>query len=517
MIVEFVGQGLYDEENLTCGNQICSALKSDFFTEINFFVAFLRRTGLAEIIKFLKDAKSKNKNITFFVGIDQKVTSRQALEKLIELKIPAYIYNSSSYIYHPKVYLFEGENKNRVIVGSSNFTNNGLFNNFEASVLFDFTSQDKSGMKFLNQLKDYFAPLLEYDDSNLNLVTQEYIEELDKKGLLSDENSDNDFGNYNFKENYDNRKKINKNRDTGELGNIEITEKGYQTEKSKQRLFISDDYLEKWPLMFERLKKYKEEFKSTVVSRNYEDRTLYGWYRKQKAIHNSSEIQMPKEHSEKLIQLDKDFFLDGKIKNSAYSVERWLEILDEAIKANENIKANHRYIFGEHNLGTWLVGIATANKREKKLDVKMKIEKLGFDFSETSRDMKAVVARLIKDLYQAENPKRANWRTRIFKHIKKKELLDDKSVKELEFAWEYHFHDQLEWEKQHDGFVDRTDEWKDYKKRNNHWYPIKVENNDSGLYTWVNRKKENPRTLIKLSYKFTQTEIKELRECGFKI
>lgn len=107
MIVEFVGQGLYDKENLTCGNQICSALKSNLFDEINFFVAFLRRTGLSEIIKFLKQAKSKNKNITFFVGIDQKVTSRQALEKLIEFEIPAYIYNSTSYIYHPKVYLLK--------------------------------------------------------------------------------------------------------------------------------------------------------------------------------------------------------------------------------------------------------------------------------------------------------------------------------------------------------------------------------------------------------------------------
>ncbi len=99
MIVEYIGQGLYDEENYTCGNHICSALNSDFFTDMNFFVAFLRRTGLFEIIKFLKKAKDKGKNITFYVGIDQKVTSRQALEKLLELNIPTYVYNSSSYIY----------------------------------------------------------------------------------------------------------------------------------------------------------------------------------------------------------------------------------------------------------------------------------------------------------------------------------------------------------------------------------------------------------------------------------
>lgn len=91
MIVEFLGQGLYDEEIETTGNHICSALKNDLFNEITFFVAFLRRTGLSQILKFLKKATEENKNITFFVGIDQKVTSKQALEKLLELKIPCYI------------------------------------------------------------------------------------------------------------------------------------------------------------------------------------------------------------------------------------------------------------------------------------------------------------------------------------------------------------------------------------------------------------------------------------------
>lgn len=519
MIVEFIGQGLYDEENLTCGNQICSALKSEYFTEMNFFVAFLRRTGLAEIIKFIKQAKKDGKNITFFVGIDQKVTSKQALEKLIELEIPAYIYNSESYIYHPKVYLFEGKDKNRVIVGSSNFTNNGLFNNLESSVLLDFSSQDKSGMKFLNQLKDYFSPLLEYNEPNLNLVTKEYIEELNQKGLLSNEGYDNDFGTDNLKNNYDNRKKANKNRDTGQLGNIEITENSSPTRDYKQKLRITEDYLSKWPVMFVRLEKYKEKFKSTVVSKSYEDRTLIGWHRKQKDIHNSIEVEMPKEHYDQLIKLDKDFFLDGKVKNSAYSVERWLEILQEAIENKEDIKTNHRYVYNEYNLGTWLTGIASANRDGKKLHVRSKIEKLGFRFEKTSRDLEAVVARLIKDLYNAENPKKMDWRSRIFKHIKKKEKLDEKSIHELEFAWEFHFKDKLVWEKQHEGFTDKTEEWKQYKVDKGVWYPIRIENGNQhhSLYHWVHRKFDNPKTLIKLIHKFSPTEIDELRIIGFKI
>jgi HKD family nuclease len=518
MIVEYIGQGLYDEENLTCGNQICSALKSEFFTEINFFVAFLRRTGLSEIVRFLKKAKEDEKEITFFVGIDQKVTSRQALEKLIELKIPAYIYNSSSYIYHPKVYLFEGAKKNRVIVGSSNFTNNGLFNNVEASVLFDFSSHDKSGIKFLNQLKDYFAPLLEFDDPNLNLVTADYIKELDAKGLLSNEDFDGDSGNENFRRNYDNAKKANKNRDTGELGNIEISENSNPNLRNRQRLKITDDYKAKWPIMFEKLKQYKKDFKTTVVSKKYEDRTLFGWYRKQKEIHNSKEVEMPREHYEQLIELDKDFFVDGKIKLSENSVERWLEIIEEAIADGEDIGLGHGYIYKGEKIGTFLQGISRANKNGKKLDVRYKIEKTGFRFSKKSRNSKDTLGRFIEDLLNDKNPDKKAWLTRLDKHIPKKEDVDSDLILKVEEAWELQFNEKPTLGKLHDGYVDRTEEWKNYRYTNGFWYPIKTPNNENmGLYSWVKRKFENPKPLIKLLDRFNETELQELRALGFQI
>lgn len=518
MIVEYIGQGLYDEENFTCGNHICSALKSDYYTEINFFVAFLRRTGLSDIVKFLKSAKENDKNITFYVGIDQKVTSKQALEKLLELNIPTFIYNSNSYIYHPKIYLFEGKDKNRVIIGSSNFTNNGLFNNVEASVLLDFTSQDKSGIKFLNQVKDYFSPLLEFDDPNITEVTQEYIQELAEKGLLSNEDFENEKGTFNTKDNFDNSKKSNKDRNTGELGNIEITENENHGIKNKQKLQVTDDYLVKWPIMFEKLKAYKAKFNSTVVSKHYEDRTLHGWYQKQKTIYNSLDIQMPKEHYEQLLELDIDFFKDGHIKLQENTIESWLEILKEAIKANEEIKANHRYSFGVHRLGTWLVGIASANKKGKRLDVRKQITELGFDFSKTSRDTKSVISRLIQDLYGAENPNRQEWRTRLFKHIDKKEKLNTKSIQEIEFAWKYHFNDDFLWEKKHEKYSDNTDEWKQHKKETGQWYPIKIiEGRYQNLYTWVERRFNKPSILKKNINRFDEKELNELRNSGFKI
>jgi hypothetical protein len=86
MIVEFLGQGLHSEEDETCGNHICSAIKDVSFTQITIFVAFLRKPGLDYLKPFIKKAKKENRKIVFYVGIDQQVTSKEALELLLELE-----------------------------------------------------------------------------------------------------------------------------------------------------------------------------------------------------------------------------------------------------------------------------------------------------------------------------------------------------------------------------------------------------------------------------------------------
>jgi HKD family nuclease len=514
MIVEFIGQGIHEDENDTCGNHICSSIKNDVFTSITVFVAFLRKPGLLELKPFIEKAVSENRQLIFFVGRDENITSKQALELLLELGVQTYIYNSDSFIYHPKVYLFEGI-RNRIIIGSSNLTKAGLFYNVESSILLDFTDQDKSGLKVLNQLKDYFSPLLEFTDPNIELATQEHIDDLFIRGLISSEEFEKG-GNF-ISTTHDKSKSKSKNPEIGELGNIEITENSPSKNFQKQILKITDAYLVKWDFMFGRMKQYKETFGTSTVKRDYEDRTLYGWYRKQKMLYVHPEIKMPQEHISKLLSID-FYFGDGHKLREANIENNWIDILQDAVLKNEDIRVNHRYIYNGVKLGTFLVGVSQANKQGKKLELREKIEATGFSYSATSRNIEDVIARLIKDLYAAKNPNKLLWRNRFIKHIDKKEKLDDKTIKEIEFVWEYHFNEKPFWEKQHDGFVDRVDEWRNYKHETGHWFPIKIENgNYYGLYHWVGRKFDSPKPLLKLLHKFTDTEINELRGLGFKI
>lgn len=514
MIAEFIGHGIHEDDNETCGNYVCSSLKNSVFTNITVFVAFIRKPGILELKPFIQQAISEKRNVTFFVGRNEFITSKEALELLLELGVSTYIYNAETFIYHPKVYLFEGT-KNRIITGSSNLTKTGLFFNVECSLLLDFSSQDSAGMKVLNQLKDYFSPLLDFSDPNLEFVTQEHIDKLYSEGLIPTENFEYQV-NYTIDPNRKEKKKF-KLPEIGELGNLEISDDKPRKKYKNHVLTITDAYLQKWDYMFEKLIAYEKEFRTFTVKRNYADHVLQAWYIKQKLLYKHPELKMPKEHIDKLTAVG-FYFGDGHKLREELIVQEWIELLKDAIANNEKIIQNQSYIYKGKKLGTWLIGISQANKKEKKLDIRERIDATGFDYSNTSRTVENVIARLIEDLYKVENPNKLDWRTRFFKHINKKEKLDEKTIKDIEFAWEFHFHEKPVWGKMHSGSVDRTEEWKAYRKSEGKWFPVTLTNNEPlKLYFWVNRKKESPKQMNRIKNNFTEQELTELKNAGFPV
>ncbi len=514
MIAEFIGHGIHEDDNETCGNYICSSIKNPVFTDITVFVAFIRKPGLLELKPFIQKAISENRKVTFFVGRNEFITSKEALELLLELRVSTYIYNADIFIYHPKVYLFEGI-KNRIITGSSNLTKTGLFYNVECSLLLDFSNQDSAGLKVLNQLKDYFSPLLDFSDPNLEFVTQEHIDKLYAEGLIPTENFEYDL-NYTINPNGKKKRKF-KLPEIGELGNIEITDDKPRKKYKNHVLTITEAYLQKWDFMFERLKAYKKEFGTFTVKRDYADHILYAWYIKQKLLYNHKELKMPKEHIEKLLAVGFSFE-DGHKLNEEEIVKGWLELLKEAVVNKERIILTHSYTYKGKKLATWLIGIDQANKKGKKLDIRKRVEATGFDYANTSKSVQYVIGRLIDDLYKAENPNKLDWRSRFYKHIKKKEKLDNKTIEDIELVWEYHFHEKPTWGKIHSGTVDRTEEWKAYRKSEGKWFPITLTNNEPlALHFWVKHKMTSPKQMNKMKEKFNEKELAELRNAGFPV
>lgn len=170
MKATFLGHGLNSGNNNNVGKQLAKSFESKYFDTFIGFVAFAAVSGIDTILEKIKKAKSKYKNIRFYIGVDNKGTSKEALELLLKEDIETYIYHKrEKYItYHPKLFVFEGDKFSRVIVGSSNLTSSGFKSNIESSIQLDFrTDTDKQGLKLLNEIKEYYGGLINLTDKNL--------------------------------------------------------------------------------------------------------------------------------------------------------------------------------------------------------------------------------------------------------------------------------------------------------------------------------------------------------------
>jgi len=187
MKISFLGQGLNNSGD-SVGIVLMNSFSDTEFSKFCCLVAFLSLSGIDGISEAVKSSKQHIKQFRMVVGIDQKGTSKEALEALLGLDIETSVYYTiSNIIFHPKIYLFEGDTKCRIILGSSNLTQTGLCQNIEASFVVDFLRPDKEGENLLKQIYDYFKSFFDSDIENLHKLTQELIEILFEGGIIPDE------------------------------------------------------------------------------------------------------------------------------------------------------------------------------------------------------------------------------------------------------------------------------------------------------------------------------------------
>ena len=191
MKIEFLGHGIFEEQDNTVGNYLHKSFKDKNFDSFKCFVAYTTLSGLSIFIDELEKVKHKYKNIEFYLGVDDKGTSREALLELLEKEIDTYIYYNPTKrtraIYHPKLYIFNGEKANRILIGSSNLTRPGLFNNVETSLALDFVSGNFQGEKLKRQIDEYFLTFLNKSNQNLKKLDSNLVKYLSENGLILDE------------------------------------------------------------------------------------------------------------------------------------------------------------------------------------------------------------------------------------------------------------------------------------------------------------------------------------------
>lgn len=178
MKIQLLGQGYEKESSNSVGNHLIKLLADKEFESFTAISAFMSQAGIAGLSKYINKAKEHLKVITIITGVDQKGTSKEALETLIELDLKAYVfYQPSITIFHPKIYLFEGKAKSVLIIGSSNLTAQGLFSNIETSLLLKIDNEED--IEIITQLKEYYKGLFDLTEPNLKELDKKLI-----KGLV---------------------------------------------------------------------------------------------------------------------------------------------------------------------------------------------------------------------------------------------------------------------------------------------------------------------------------------------
>lgn len=182
---------LFTQDN-PLGFELSNILQSGKYTNFKFLVAYAKNSGIGRLYKDLKTFSENGGTSEAIIGIDQSITSYQALGNLNTLtNSNLYIHHDKGSVsFHPKVYLFGNQRIEKIIVGSSNLTAGGLFTNFEANIGVSFLGSTDFPV-FRSDIDKYWSSLLK--DKNTKKADINFIDNLFQNGALFDENKLNNF------------------------------------------------------------------------------------------------------------------------------------------------------------------------------------------------------------------------------------------------------------------------------------------------------------------------------------
>jgi HKD family nuclease len=188
MEIGILGQGFEPLSKKAVGNILMGYFSNQEFHSFTAISAFATLSGVNGISKFISGGNHLKNNL-IVVGVNEKVTSKEALEEILKIEnVKSYVfYANNNSIFHPKIYLFEGNKTTILIIGSSNLTGRGLFTNVEASLQVTIDNSIEKDKKIIGQLKDYFKGIFDQTDSNLKSITNELINNLVKSGIVPTE------------------------------------------------------------------------------------------------------------------------------------------------------------------------------------------------------------------------------------------------------------------------------------------------------------------------------------------
>lgn len=166
------------------GNEIRDLLETHTLKSLCMVSAFVGLRAILRLREAILEQKQHGADVLIIVGIDLGGTTKEVLEELLRWGCRVYIAHNAipRSTFHPKCYIFEGERKAVVFVGSNNLTDGGMFSNYEIAVEYSFNlpSDVASYNDFLGQL----SPITSPDESIMRELTEDLIKVLVKRNQI---------------------------------------------------------------------------------------------------------------------------------------------------------------------------------------------------------------------------------------------------------------------------------------------------------------------------------------------
>lgn len=179
----------WDGRGQRIGDYINRFLNQDTprFENFRVCVAFAKASGILELAPAIQDFMKRGGLVEMVVGIDEKITSKQALELVMKFSTEAYVFKNPASTFHPKLYLFEAAHSAIAIVGSSNLTSGGLYTNYEANIGIEFDLTIKEDLRIYKNILAIFSNVKEIATGNTRLLDMGLLKELVRRRLVGDE------------------------------------------------------------------------------------------------------------------------------------------------------------------------------------------------------------------------------------------------------------------------------------------------------------------------------------------
>src|SRR5580658_4108922 len=139
------------------GDFLNESLADPQWTVFRATVAFIKRSGTKHIRNSLAQFVKRGGKVVITGGVDVGGTSVQALEDLLDAVNGSgqifVFHNINGSTFHPKLYLFRNDISARIVVGSANLTEGGLFTNYEACIQIQLQTADVDDAKILARVE----------------------------------------------------------------------------------------------------------------------------------------------------------------------------------------------------------------------------------------------------------------------------------------------------------------------------------------------------------------------------